>query len=147
MPAFTLPVILLRFIGIAALGDFLSEALDAALMEQRRGKWWVVSVVEYGEILEWRTPHWRVAIRQLADDIEFDISEQQDMLNVMVAGGSLRKETVQRLATRIKRLIIANELVDTGNYLGSIAIGPSLGEALVQSESQLIDPETSVFTI
>lgn len=136
--------ILLRFVGIHALQDAFGSILDIGLKEQRRGDWYVVSAVEYAEILEWRTPHWRVAIQQLSDEITLDTRKQQDMLNIMIAGGSIRKETAMRLKAGIRRLIRANGLIDTGNYIGSIAIGNSIGEAIGNSDALLFDPSTSV---
>jgi hypothetical protein len=136
--------ILLRFVGIKTLIEAFDEILKMGLEEQRRGDWYVVSAVEYAEILEWNTPHWRVAIQMVADEITLDVKQQQDMLNIMIAGGSLTKATVTRLASKIRMLISANGLVDTGNYIGSIAIGPTQGEAFLNSEAQLLDPSTSV---
>ncbi len=138
---------MLRFLGIGVLSSFLNRVLNIATQENRRDEWYVASTVVYGEVLEWNTPHWRVAIYILANQIEFSGEEQQEMLNAMIAGGSLREETILRLKATIKDLIKANGLIDTGNYIGSIAVGSSREEAFMQSDMQLLDPTTSVFAI
>lgn len=142
-----LPSIALRFAGFDVLQDAIEDILNAANEQKKRGNWYVASVVEYAEILEWNTPHWRVAVQSLADEVELSTKDQQDMLNAMIAGGNLTKVMAQRLAARIRRYIREFGLVDTGNYLNSIAIGPSLGDALLQSRSQLLDPETAIFVV
>lgn len=139
-----LPALALRFIGIQALDKAFDEILNAALDQKQRGQWYVASAAEYGEILEWRTPHWRVAIQMLADDVTLDTKQQQDYLNAMVAGGSMTKKVALSLKARVRRLIRQYDLIDTGNYLASIAIGPSVGEAFINSEDQLLDPSTSI---
>ena len=135
----------LSFTGLSVLGHFMDEALEAAIEEEHSDGWYVVSVVEYAEILEWRTPHWRVAIQEIVDKTTIDLDEQDVYWNAMiVGGGGMQKEIAVRLANRIVAVIDVLDLIDTGNYRGSIAIGPSIGEALAQSSSQLINPESSV---
>lgn len=141
------PLVTLSFFGLTALAKVFKEIVEMGLEEQRRGDWHVASAVDYAEVLEWRTPHWRVAIQSISDEVTLDVSQQQEMLNVMIAGGSLNKVTVMKLKSKIRMLIKANGLVDTGNYLGSIAIGPTQGEAFMNSESQLLDPSTSVLAL
>ena len=138
--------VLLRFAGIQVLSKAFDEILEAAFNTQQRGKWVVVSAVDYAEVLEWRTPHWRVAIQSIADEFELDTREQQAALNVMIAGGSISKDLATRLAKEVRNRIHGENLIDTGNYIGSIAIGPSIGQAFIQSESQLLDPSTSVLS-
>ncbi len=147
MVLYTMPAILLRFSGAGLLSKFMRKALRAATDENRRAEWFVVSTVVYGEVLEWHTPHWRVAIHVLADQIEFSGEEQQNMFNAMVAGGSIGEELAFRLKATVKDLILAHDLIDTGNYIGSIAMGPTHDEAMSQSDFQLLDPTTSVFAI
>lgn len=134
----------LAFTGAAFLQEAFNVIIREAEKQKQRGKWYVVSVVRYAEILEWRTPHWRVAIQSIADEIDLDVKQQLDMLNGMIAGGDLNKKTAEKLQRKIKSLIIANGFVKTGNYLGSIAIGPTLEQAIQNSLSQLLDPTTAV---
>lgn len=147
MASFAAPSVAMRFFGMNLLRTFLDKIINIGVQEDRREEWYVVSSVVYGEVLEWNTPHWRVAIHILSNQIEFSGEEQQEMLNAMVAGGSLKKETILRLKAVITDLIRANGLIDTGNYIGSIAVGPSREEAFAQSDIQLLDPTTSVFAI
>lgn len=146
MGVFGAPSIILKFVGIIGLHEVFLDIMGKASNEQI-GEWFVVSTVVYGEVLEWNTPHWRVAIHLLANEIEFDGEEQQNMWNAMLAGGSIKEETAKRLRGVVKFLIAANNLVDTGNYLGSIAIGPTRDEAFFQSDLRLLEPETSVFAL
>jgi hypothetical protein len=139
----SIPSIIIRFAGMAALDAAFDQIIGAAGRENK-GQWYVASAAEYAGILEWRTPHWRVAVQMLADEVTMSQPEQQEYLNAMVAGGSMTKKMVMTLKATIRRQIKLHGLVDTGNYIGSIAIGPSEGEAFINSEDQLIDPSTSV---
>ncbi len=135
----------LKFAGIGALVSAFEHIISMASGQDE--SWFVASAVSYGEVLEWNTPHWRVAIHILANEIEFSGQEQQNMLNAMLAGGQISKETIKRLRIKVMDMISAHRLVDTGNYLGSIAIGATMDEALSESDSILLDRTTSVFHI
>lgn len=142
--------ITMRFVGYQALRKVFEKFLVGAEAEQKRGAWWVVSVVDYALILEYgsqkqiATPHWRIAIQSLADDVELNVDDSQSKLIDAIAVGELRKDIAKSLLSRVKRLIIQNDLVDTGNYLASIAMGASQEEAFANSVAGLLDPDTSV---
>ena len=136
--------IALRFVGLAFLQQTFANIIQSAEQEHRRGKWYVVSVVKYAEILEWDRPHWRVAIQQLADEYALSTSEQQESLNMMIAGGNMSKKLAEKLAARIRRMIREQKIIETGNYLASIAAGSTLEEAISLSTSQLLDPSTAI---
>lgn len=136
----------LNFFGITGLIAAFQQIIDSAI-KSNNSEWFVASAVVYGEVLEWNTPHWRVAIHILASEIQFDGREQQNIINAMIAGGFISKEVILRLKAKVQDMILAHGLVDTGNYLGSIAIGPSMDEALSESDAILLDRTTSVFHI
>ena len=134
----------LAFTGFAVLQEIFDNVIQSAERETRRGQWYVVSIVRYGPFLEWQNPHWQVAIQSVADEIELDTSQQMEMLNAMVAGGNLTKKIADKLMRRVRRMIIEKDLIDTGNYLASIAMGDTLESAMSASMSQLLDESTSV---
>lgn len=140
----------LAVVGAKVLQAAFTKFITSAEQERARGKWYVVTVVDYAQVLEFGSrhmparPHWRVAMEIMADDIKFSKKEQEDMLNGMIAGGNLRRDMALRLVKRIRALIRSGGMVKTGNYLASIAMGPTEGAALASSFENLLDPSTSV---
>lgn len=143
-----MPTAFLRVIGLVEAIDFLEDLIDGARKMQTDG-WYVVSVVDYAAIQEWGAinhparPHWRVAIQKIADNFNMVIEGEEQLIDMIIAGGGLTKKIALSLKAEVRRQIKAQGIFRTGNYYGSIGIGRTLEEAIADSQSKLIDPSSS----
>ena len=141
---------MLRVAGASALANTFVSILANSKAEQTRGQWYVVTVVDYAVILEFGSknvparPHWRPAMESVADEVSFGGPDNDEMIHAISVGGNLTRRMAIRLAKRIRALIRCGGMVDTGNYLASIAEGKTEAIAVAESESRLLDPSTSV---
>lgn len=144
----------MKFTGLAQLTLFfrlLSKPIDF-------GDAWVGSAVEYSTFQEFGTrflqerPHWRVAIPEIVAAAPSDLGFQAEILDAMVgrelAGTSLaRVESgasaplviALRIERRVKQVMTAKGVVDTGNYRASIATGPTQPVAFANSAAKATD--------
>ncbi len=136
----------LRLIGVAALRKAMLDAIAAA---RDPGEWWVGSAVVYGPFQEFGTmrlparPHWRPEIAKLQREFQgTPKAKQNDFVNVMITvPRGLVKLVAFRLERSVKISIRRQGIIDLGNYVGSVATGPSEGEAFSVSAAQS-DPNT-----
>lgn len=142
-----MPSAYVKAIGLVELLDFLALA-KKAVDQIGEEKWWVISVVKYGAKYEFGVgtparPHWRVAIKKVADKYHLDIKGEQALMESMAVGGGLTRKIAEALRAQVRREIMAQGLFDSGNYYGSIGIGRTKEEAIADSKRKLIRPDTA----
>ena len=142
-------VIHLRIVGaVRALA--IVNSIKHMAETQHRGQWWVATVVDYAELVEFGTqkmparPAWREAIQRLIGEVTLNQQEADYMINATLVGGDLTKKVAMKLKAEIRRQIKTMGAIDTGNYYGSIGVGRTRAEALQDSINKLIDPSSSV---
>ncbi len=133
----------LKIVGVLRLLNVLSDAADAA---RNPGEWWVGSAVPYGVFHEFGTmkivarPHWSPSIEIVA--MQFGLAparQQNEFVNAMIlAPRGLVKLVAFHLERTVKQSITAQGIIDTGNYRGSIATGPTEAAAFGKSVGQAI---------
>lgn len=145
---------MLSFTGLARLRLFMSLSQRAA---ENFGEAWVGSAVEYGPYQEFGTrtiterPHWRVAIPEVVNEIAGSQVEQGRVLDGMLAnvsgasnapvatvdsGGTAPMIVAQKIERKVKRIITAKRIIDTGNYRASVASGRTESQAYAKSEAR-----------
>ena len=150
------PSFAFQLLGIAELKLFFGLLTKAA---QDFGDAWVGSAVEYGPFNEFGTevmeerPHWRVVIPQLAQEMGASQSAQNAILDAMAGFGEGADPsgssiiTVQahggaplfialQIERRVKQMITALSIIDTGNYRASVATGKTEEEAFANSSAR-----------
>jgi len=117
---------------------------------------WVGSAVEYGPMQEFGTktleerPHWRPALEEIATEIGSDKSLQGQVMEGLTsqgtqsidAGGTAPIRVALMIERRVKEIIAAKGIFDTGNYRGSVAAGHTQDGAFATSASLAIDPDS-----
>lgn len=132
----------LQLVGAAALRAAMARAIEAAREPQ---SYWVGSAVPYGPFHEFGTtrvvarPHWTLAIPVIA--ARYGLSSQQnDLVNMMIeTPRGLVIQVAFDLERQVKLEIRAQGIIDTANYVGSIAAGETEEAAFALSESRRID--------
>lgn len=132
----------LQLFGAAQLLAAMNKAIDAAREPQT---YWVGSAVPYGPFHEFGTdnivarPHWSVAIPVIAQ--RYGLSSQQDeLVNMMIeTPRGLVIQVAFDLERQVKLQIKAQGIVDTANYVGSIAAAETEEAAFSLSQSRMID--------
>ena len=137
------------------------------LEEADFGEAWVGSAVEYGPLHEFGTPtmqarpHWRVAIGEVAAQISSDQSTQGQIMEGLLgpatamgresggvptidSAGMAPIRVALMIERRVKEIIAAKGIFDTGNYRGSVASGNTHGEAFAKSVALAIDKDSVV---
>ena len=134
-----------RLIGLEALTAMISGLMEEA-KDQERQQWWVVSAANYALALEERDPHWQEAVEIVAAKAEFGGTTVQTVGSGVAAPaiGNLTEDLANAIAAEVKDRIHLLGLIDTGNYLSSIAVGPDLQEAIRRSRSQMILPQKAI---
>ena len=130
----------LRLAGAAQLAAVMQDAIDKAA---NPGEYWVGSAVPYGPFHEFGTsklasrPHWVVALRLIALKYELATpTAQNEFVNAMLeAPQGLVRIIALDIERQVKILITGLGIIDTGNYRGSIATGPTESEAFDASAS------------
>lgn len=131
----------LQLFGAAALRLAMARSIEAALQPQ---EYWVGSAVPYGPFHEFGTsritarPHWSLAIPVVA--AKYGLSSQQnDLVNMMIeTPQGLVIQVAFDLERQVKIEIRAQGVIDTGNYVGAIATGPTEEAAFGKSVAQAI---------
>ena len=133
----------LNVVGALRLLNVLKDAADAAKFP---GEWWVGSAVPYGPFHEFGTqkitarPHWSPSIEIVT--LKFGLAparQQNEFVNAMIlAPRGLVKLIAFDLERTVKQSITAQGIIDTGNYRGSIATGPTEEAAFGRSVGQAI---------
>jgi hypothetical protein len=138
-------------------------AETAAAVAAREGERHVASIVFYGPYQEWGTrklparPHWRPAAREIrARGIStrhlaartaggrFTWANTPGEIVLQTFGRDPVKDIVAGQLTRaVRKWIRIKDVIDTTNYLLSIAEGDTAQEALEKSRSRLLDPSTA----
>lgn len=131
----------LRLFGVQQLAKVFKDVADAARFP---GEYWVGSAVPYGPFHEFGTqritarPHWQptliaiTALYGLASP-----SRQNQFVNSMIeAPRGLVKRIAFDIERQVKISITSQGIIDTGNYRGSIATGPTEESAFGKSVSQ-----------
>jgi hypothetical protein len=128
------------------------------------GEAWVGSAVEYGPMQEFGTrflqerPHWRVAIPEIVAEVGGNQREQNAVLDAMIArevqgvglgeigsidpGMTAPIVVALKIERRVKQIITAKGIIDTGNYRASVATGRSQESAFARSAARATDPDT-----
>ncbi len=133
----------LRLVGVSQLAKVFQAAADAA---RNPGEWWVGSAVPYGPFHEFGTqritarPHWQPSINAVTT--RFGLAparRQQEFVNAMIeAPRGLVKLIAFDLERTVKISITGQGIIDTGNYRGSIATGPTEEAAFAASVGQTV---------
>lgn len=126
------------------------------------GEAWVGSAVIYGPMQEFGTqflterPHWRVAIPEIIAEVGGSQKKQNEVLDAMVASefeGKMLADTTLDAGTtapikvalmierRVKQIMTAKGVIDTGNYRGSITTGRT-ERGTYEASAALADPES-----
>lgn len=134
---------ILRLFGVSQLAKVFKDVSDAARFP---GEYWVGSAVPYGPFHEFGTarivarPHWQptlIVITQLYGLAS--PKNQNSFVNSMIeAPRGLVKRIAFDIERQVKISITSQGIIDTGNYRGSIATGPSEEEAFGKSVGQTI---------
>ena len=132
----------LRLTGVAQLAQLFQDVADAARFP---GEWWVGSAVPYGPFQEFGTPrvtarpHWQPSINAVVTKFGLAPARQQNQfVNAMIeAPRGLVKLVAFDLERTVKISITAQGIIDTGNYRGSIATGPSEDAAFQASVGRM----------
>ena len=134
----------LAFTGLTQMAALLKKMEGASF-----GDAWVGSAVVYGPFHEFGTkvltarPHWRVAIAELVAGAANNIELQDEIIQGITAGpGVAPIKIALQIERRVKQLIRAKGIIDTGNYRGSIATGRSEEAAFAKSVQRTKKPET-----
>lgn len=132
---------ILRLVGVSQLAKVFKDVADAA---RNPGEWWVGSAVPYGPFHEFGTsritarPHWTPSINAVTT--RFGLAparRQQEFVNALIeAPRGLVKLIAFDLERTVKISITAQGIIDTGNYRGSIATGPTEDAAFGASVGQ-----------
>lgn len=132
----------LQLFGTAQLLAAMNRAIEAAREPQ---SYWVGSAVTYGPFHEFGTtsivarPHWSVAIPVIA--LRYGLSSQQnELVNMMIeTPRGLVIQVAFDLEREVKLQIKAQGVIDTANYVGSIAAAETEEAAFSLSQSRMID--------
>lgn len=129
-----------RLAGLLEFMDVIKEIMDLADRYSKMDPWWVASAAKYAEWLQERDPHWEEAYALFVYTAETEV----DIVGLFMGEGNLAEQLAEQYARALRWTIYAHGLIDTTNYVGSIAIGPTEADAYEQSIRQLILPETSI---
>ncbi len=134
----------LAFTGLTQMAALLKKMQGASF-----GEAWVGSAVVYGPFHEFGTkvltarPHWRVAIAEIVAGAEGNVELQEDIIRGVTAGpGQAPIKIALLIERRVKQLIRAKGIFDTGNYRGSVATGRSEEDVFSKSVQRIKDPST-----
>jgi len=135
----------LRLLGVSQLMKIFEGYKDVESSEA-----WVGSAVIYGPMHEFGTsaiparPHWRPAVEEVGAQIGSDQGLQGKVMDGLASYGSgwASFEVALMVERRVKEIIAAKGIFDTGNYRGSVATGQSQGGAFSRSASLAIDPDS-----
>ena len=117
------------------------------------GEAWVGSAVEYGPYQEFGTqffeerPHWRVAIAEIVAETGTNVQLQNDILEAMVLREMGKGQAhpamhvALKIERRVKQIMTAKGIIETGNYRASVAAGRTLDKAFEKSAA-LADADT-----
>jgi hypothetical protein len=132
---------ILRLVGVTQLAKVFKDVSDAARFP---AEFWVGSAVPYGPFHEFGTtritarPHWQPSIA--ATVIKFGLAtrrQQNQFVNAMIeAPRGLVELVAFDLERAVKQSIASQGILDTGNYRGSIATGPTEEAAFGKSVGQ-----------
>lgn len=127
------------------------------------GEAWVGSAVIYGPMQEFGTrflterPHWRVAIPEIIAEAGGDQQMQNEVLDAMIAreingklftdakldaGTTAPIKVALMIERRVKQIITAKGIIDTGNYRASITTGRNADDVYEDSVSLATDGTT-----
>jgi hypothetical protein len=157
------PFFTMTFTGLAQLQLFFSLMKKAA---ESFGEAWVGSAVTYAPYQEFGTrllqerPHWRVAIPEIIAEVGGDQREQNAVLDALIARemegldfgevGQIDSAMTApmvvalKIERRVKQIITAKGIIDTGNYRASIATGPNERAAWQKSAARAKNPQSVV---
>jgi hypothetical protein len=128
----------IQFTGITQLMVLLRKLRGADF-----GEAWVGSAVVYGPFQEFGTkvlqerPHWRVAIPEIIAMVGQDEGLQGAVVDGLVGDGDPAPIRIAlMIERRVKEIIQAKGIIDTGNYRASIATGRTEKEAFDESASK-----------
>tara|TARA_R110000851_G_scaffold62941_10_gene144164 strand:+ start:1835 stop:2293 length:459 start_codon:yes stop_codon:yes gene_type:complete len=143
----------LQMLGLARLNLFLTLSQKAA---ENFGEAWVGSAAEYGPMQEFGTstiderPHWRVAIPEVIAEVGGDQRQQGQVLDGMIAsqmegagfgvidsGSDAPSIVALKIERRVKQIITAKHIIDTGNYRASVSTGSTEESAFGKSAAKL----------
>lgn len=135
--------------GLDAMFAFFTTVTQQA-KKAGQTTWWVGTVVYYGPYLEFGTenfqnkPHWRPAIQELAAELGLDGKTSEEAIQtLMVPDGNLVRVIAIALEAKVKEWIRRQNLIDTGNYRGSVTSGPTVSAMKAASMANLLDPSTA----
>lgn len=135
----------LQLFGITALAKAIEDSIQAA---RTPGEYWVGSAVPYGPFHEFGTrslterSHWRPALQKIAAEhggsggFSSDIKSQELINEMITVPRGLVKKIAFEIEREVKIIITQKQIIDTGNYKGSIATGPSESEAYATSAAR-----------
>ena len=129
------------------------------------GEAWVGSAVVYGPMQEFGTklmqerPHWRVAIPEVLAEISGNPEKEEEILGGLFRSSNIKSRHLQgtgdvsagdtaptvvalMIERRVKEIIKAKGIIDTGNYRGSIATGRTEAGTFAKSAARTRDPST-----
>ncbi len=134
----------LAFTGLTQMAALLKKMEGASF-----GEAWVGSAVVYGPMHEFGTkvltarPHWRVAINEIVAGAAGDQQLQDGIIEGITAGPGVAPIRIAlQIERRVKQLIRAKGIIDTGNYRGSIATGRSEEAAFAKSVQRIKIPSS-----
>ena len=134
-----------QLLGASALLKAMNDAIESAKRADKEF-YWVGSAVPYGPFHEFGTnrmparPHWTPAIKVTAQQFQLVVGGGDDLVNdMLIAPRGLVRRVAFSLERTVKKMITTLHIIDTGNYRGSIATGPTEQEAFSLSVSQLIE--------
>ncbi len=121
------------------------------------GEAWVGSAVAYGPMQEFGTqfiterPHWRVALPEVIGQIGGDAKLHDEILDAFVefdpsggagvgeieAGTTAPAKVALLVERRVKQIMTAKRIIDTGNYRASVATGRTEEDAFGKSKERM----------
>lgn len=133
-----------NLVGAAALLRAMEDAIASAQGIDK--EYWVGSAVPYGPFHEFGTsklvsrPHWVPSINLVAERYRLNIEDSgtQAVNLMLVSPRGLVVVIALALEREVKLSITAQHILDTSNYRGSVATGPSEAQAFAKSEALMI---------
>jgi hypothetical protein len=116
-------------------------------------------MLEFGTKLMPERPHWRVAIPEVMAEVNGNEDAEEDILGGLFKSSNIQSRAIQGIGDidagdtaptvialmierRVKEIIKAKGIIDTGNYRGSIATGRSQEGAFAKSAGRVKDPSS-----
>jgi len=124
------------------VGVLLDALKDAAKAAQGPQEYWVGSAVPYGPFHEFGTarivarPHWNPTLSLISEKYRL-ATNHDELVNAMLeAPRGLTKIIAFDVERGVKQSITVQGIIDTGNYRGSVATGPSEADAFNASAAR-----------